>query len=253
MGVEGEKLLDDERLTQDFTGISAPTFTTPNVVENLKLQQQIGKSTPVFYFINPLDSHLLDAVMQGVYSRAHANPLEVQYYSCVPYLHGEGRAVQYSMRPSVTRRSRVPRRPAHNYLREAMASTLRKHEVSFDFLVQLQTDPRRMPIENSSVIWPQKLSPYCKVATLRIPMQEFDSPEQMEFDRSLSFNPWHSLAAHRPLGNQGRARKRIYLELSRFRQRMNRDEHIEPTGDEMFPKLLPVEYAGPEEIGRNRR
>ena len=35
MGVEGEKLLDDERFTQDFTGISAPTFTTPDVAENL--------------------------------------------------------------------------------------------------------------------------------------------------------------------------------------------------------------------------
>jgi hypothetical protein len=40
MGVPGPKLLEDERETQDFSGISAPTFTTPNVVENLKLQRQ---------------------------------------------------------------------------------------------------------------------------------------------------------------------------------------------------------------------
>jgi hypothetical protein len=39
MGVEGEKLLDEERMTQDFTGISAPTFTTPNIIENLKLMR----------------------------------------------------------------------------------------------------------------------------------------------------------------------------------------------------------------------
>jgi hypothetical protein len=31
MGVAGQKLLDDERETQDFLGISSPTFTTPNV------------------------------------------------------------------------------------------------------------------------------------------------------------------------------------------------------------------------------
>jgi hypothetical protein len=235
MGVEGEKLLDDERWTQDFTGISAPTFTTPNVVENLKLQQQIGKGTPALYFINPLDSHLLDAVMQGLYSRAHANPLELQYFSCVPYLWGQGRAAQYSVRPAAPRRSGVPRRPAPNYLREAMATTLREREVCFDFLVQLQTDPRSMPVENASVIWPQRRSPYRKVATLRIPVQEFDSPEQMSFDRVLSFNPWHSVAEHRPLGNQGRARRAIYQEMSRYRQRMNRDTHVEPTGDEVFP------------------
>ena len=39
-GVPGPKLLDDE-WTQDFTGISAPTFTTPNVFENLQLQRHV--------------------------------------------------------------------------------------------------------------------------------------------------------------------------------------------------------------------
>ena len=41
MGVPGPKLLDDERSTQDFTGISAPTFTTPDVRENAKLQRPV--------------------------------------------------------------------------------------------------------------------------------------------------------------------------------------------------------------------
>ena len=35
-------------------------FTTPNVVENVKLQQWIGRELPLFYFINPRNSHLLD-------------------------------------------------------------------------------------------------------------------------------------------------------------------------------------------------
>ena len=38
LGVPGETLLDDETHTQDFSGISAPTFTTPDVHENAKLQ-----------------------------------------------------------------------------------------------------------------------------------------------------------------------------------------------------------------------
>ncbi|MDX2507379.1 MAG: hypothetical protein QNL62_23285 [Gammaproteobacteria bacterium] len=47
-------------------------------------------------------------------------------------------------------------------------------------------------------------------------------------------NPWHCLPEHRPLGNQSRARKRMYFELSRFRQEMNQTSHYEPTGDEVF-------------------
>jgi hypothetical protein len=234
MGVGGSKLLDDEQATQDFTGISAPTFTTPNVRENLKLQKRINDGTPVLYFLNPFDSHLLDALMQGLYAKLRGSPLEATYHSCVPYLFGEGRAVQYSIVPRSNERTRVPRRPSANYLREAMAGILAEREVLFDFMVQLQTDAHRMPIENSSVRWPERLSPHRRVATLRIPAQKFDSPEQLGFDRNLSFNPWHSVAAHRPLGNQNRARKLIYLETSKFRQQMNGDERVEPR-EEDYP------------------
>jgi hypothetical protein len=115
-----------------------------------------------------------------------------------------------------------------------MAATLAERDVEFDICLQLQTDPFRMPIENNAVLWPTKLSPRVGVAVLRIPRQRFDSDEQLAFARVLSYNPWHSLPAHRPLGNQGRARRRMYSELSRVRQGMNEVEHYEPAGDERF-------------------
>ncbi len=237
IGVRGPKLLEDEKFTQDFTAISAPTFTTPNVKENAKLQAAIRNGTPLYYFINPFDSHLLDGVMQGLWARTQTSPLQTAYWSCVPFLLGEGRAMQYSLRPRSRARSRVPRlplRPPDNYLREAMAASLAREEVEFDFLVQLQTDPRRMPIENASVRWLESLSPPEPVAILRLPRQKFDSPAQLAFAHNLSFNPWHSVPEHRPLGNQNRARRRIYQELSRLRQSMNNTSHCEPTGDEIF-------------------
>lgn len=234
MGVEGDKLLDDEKRTQDFTGISAPTFTTPNIIENLKLQKQVLEGTALFYFINPFDSHLLDGIMQGLYSRTQTSPLEVQYYSCVPYLFGEGQVIHYSIKPRSNEKTKVPRNPSDNYLRETMAKTLSTKEVSFDFLIQFQTDAHWMPIEDASVEWPEKLSPFIPVARLRLPVQKFDSPAQLAFAGNLSYNPWHSIAAHRPLGNQNRARKYIYLELSKLRQTMNEEARIEPTGDEVF-------------------
>lgn len=233
MGVEGEKLIDDEKNTQDFSGISAPTFTTPNVMENLKLQREIFRETPAWYFVNPFDSHLLDAIMQGLYSRTHANPLELTYYSCVPYSYGKGRAVKYSIAPRSQKRSKVGEL-SDNYLREAMVKTLNKEGVTFDFGIQIQKDPHLMPIEDASVEWPERLSPFFPVATLTIPAQKFDWPHQLAFARNLSFNPWHSLPEHRPLGNQNRGRKHIYLVTSKMRQSINHDERIEPTGDEIF-------------------
>jgi hypothetical protein len=213
MGVPGEKLLDDERFTQDFMGISTPTFTTPNVRENVKLQQAIGTGLPLFYFVNLHDPHLLDGIMQGLWARTQSSPLETGYWSCVP---------------------RLPLRPPDSYLREAMAATLAVQEAVFDFRIQTQTVPSKMPIENASVIWPERLSPPITAARLVLLRQIFDSPAQLAFASAFAINPWHALPAHRPLGSQNRARRRIYEELSRFRQAMNATPHVEPTGDEVF-------------------
>jgi hypothetical protein len=234
MGVPGKKLLDDEQHTQDFIGISCPTFTTPNLKENLKLQKEIGARTPVFYFLKPFDSHLLDMTMQALYARMNTSPLEVRYWSCVPYLCGEGQAMKYSVQPRSSEKTRVPWNPPADWLRQSMASKLAAGGVEFDFALQLQRDPRSMPIENASVEWPERLSPFVPVAKIRIPEQAFTSPEQLAFARRLSFNPWHSIPEHRPLGNQNRARRLIYSELSRLRQSMNHEPHTEPNGSEKF-------------------
>ena len=229
MEVPGKKLLPDEGGTQDFLGISCPTFTTPNIVENLKLQRANYARTPVFYFLNPFDSHYLDALMQGLYARMNTSPLEVRYWSCVPYLLGEGQAMKYSVRPRPQSKTKIPWNPPDDWLRQAMYVTLGSREWEFDFLVQLQTDPRRMPIEDASIEWPEKLSPFVPVAKIRIPSQKFDAAEQTMLAQQFSYNPWHAVPEHRPLGNQNRARKVIYTELSRLRQSMNHQPHLEPT------------------------
>ena len=237
MGVPGPKLLDDERLTQDLLGVSTPTFVTPDTRANAQLQRWSLKNAPIYYFLNPRDSHVLDSIMQLLWTKTQTSPLESAYFSCVPYLLGEGQAMQYSFRTRLKTRTRVPRlplRPPDNYLRDAMVATLAEQDVEFDILLQVQTDPFKMPIENNAVLWPTKLSPRVPAAVLRIPRQTFDSPEQLAFARVLSYNPWHSIPEHRPLGNQGRARKRMYFELSQLRQQMNGVEHYEPTGDETF-------------------
>lgn len=106
--------------------------------------------------------------------------------------------------------------------------------MELDFRIQRQTDAHLMPIENAAVLWPERLSPQVSVATLRIPKQKFDSAAQMAFARRLSYNPWHCVPEHRPLGNQSRARKRMYWELSKLRHDMNQVPHYEPNGDEVF-------------------
>jgi hypothetical protein len=237
MGVEGPKLLDDETHTQDLLAICTPTFVTPDTRANAKLQQWILKGRPLFYFTEPGDSHLLDGLMQSLWNKTQSNPLGERYWSCVPYLLGEGQAMMYSFYPLTKVHRHIPRlpaRPPDDYLRDNMARTLSERDVEFDIALQVQTDPFRMPIENAAVRWPERLSPFVPAARLRIPRQDFATPAQIAFANRLSYNPWHCLPEHRPLGNQSRARRRMYSELSRYRQRVNNTPHMEPTGDETF-------------------
>jgi hypothetical protein len=237
MGVPGPKLMDEERFTQDLFGVSTPTFVTPDTRANAHLQQWSLKNAAVFHFLNLRHPHLLDGIMQGLWTKTQSSPFEAPYFSCVPYLLGEGQAMQYSVWPKTTNKTpipRLPRRPPDDYLRQAMIAALDQGNLELDFRIQRQTDPHLMPIENAAVLWPERLSPRVSVATLRIPRQRFDSPAQMAFARRLSYNPWHCIAEHRPLGNQSRARRRMYWELSKLRHDMNQVPHYEPNGDEVF-------------------
>jgi hypothetical protein len=246
MGVEGEKLWDDEKFTQDFTAVCTPTFVTPDVRANARLQYWSRRHLPAFYFMDPRSPRILDMLMQGLWNETQTNPLGATYYSCVPYLLGPGQAMQFSFWPKTKVHTRIPRlplRPPDNYLRDNMIATLAEKDVEIEMRVQIQTDPFLMPIENNAVLWPTRLSPRIPVATLRIPRQKFDWPDQFAFARNLRFNPWHGLVEHRPLGNQSRARKRMYDKLSAFRQRMNAVGHIEPTGDERFGDEAPAHAA----------
>ena len=238
MGVPGPKLMDDEKFTQDMFGVSTPTFVTADTKSNADLQHWSYQNAAIFHFVNFKNPHVLDFIMQGLWLKTQSSPLESQYFSCVPYLLGEGQAMVYSFWSRLKTRTRIPRlplRPPDNYLRQAMVATLAAQDVEFDIMLQVQTDPYRMPIENNAVYWPPRLSPRVPVAILRIPKQKFDSPEQIAFPSILSFNPWHCIPEHRPLGNQSRARYRMYKELSTFRQKVNHLQHYEPTGDETFP------------------
>src|SRR5205085_11007206 len=145
-----------------------------------------------------------------------SNPLRIRYFSVAPYLLGD-KAVKYSLTPRNVISAQAPKSASNDFLREAMANQLGSRNAVFDFAVQFQIDPYKMPIEDPGITWDEALSPFRKVATLTIPSQVFDTPEQREFGDTMSFNPWRCLPEHRPLGGVSRARRPVYHALSALR------------------------------------
>jgi hypothetical protein len=95
-------------------------------------------------------------------------------------------------------------------MRLALEETLKTQELLFEFQVQLRTCEQTMPVEDATVEWPEYESPYRTVAHLLLPRQEIARLRQQEVYQKLSFNVWHALAAHRPLGGINRVRRRAY-------------------------------------------
>jgi hypothetical protein len=111
MGVPGTKLMEEERFTQDFISVCTPTFVTPDINANAMLQVHVLRGTPIFYFFTTGFSHFLDFLMQGLWNETQTSPLEARYWSCVPYLLGEGQAMMYSVRPRSNMKSWIPGLP----------------------------------------------------------------------------------------------------------------------------------------------
>jgi hypothetical protein len=232
LGVPGDKLLEDERhaSTQDFLLISTDRFMIRDVEGFYRLVRAIisGAWALLWYFLSPFNAPWRVAYILWRAMLRHSNPLHVRYWSVTPYRFGT-RAVKYSAKPGQTVNRPIPSRPAENYLREVMQAWLKESEATFEFLVQFQVDPIATPIEDPSIVWSEERAPFRKVATLRIPPQTFDTPEQMERGEHLSFTPWHSLPEHRPLGGINRARKVAYREISRYRHERNGVPRVEPS------------------------
>jgi hypothetical protein len=233
MGVEGRMLWQSEEgaQTMDFIMMGSEIFLAPDLQQFYDMEMAFDKgrlNSALFFLTHPRIAFTIATKFQKC-----ANLLEVPYGSETAYLFGD-RAVQYRIRPHQAAVSTLPPHPTNNFLRERLIEHLAHADASFDFMVQFQTDPYKMPIENPMVAWPEALSPYRKVATIRIPAQSCDSPERAAFCEHISFNPWRTLPEHRPLGGINRARKEVYQTISAFRHSRNNVPQKEPRADENF-------------------
>lgn len=214
--------------THDLLLVSHPVFLFPDVATYAKGFEAIGSGRALSFFFNPFDAHVRAFLIVRDMLARHADLLDIRWFSMVPYRFGEGRAVKYGARPCATAAAALPADPGEDFLGERLADRLRERDACFEFGVQVQVDPARMPIEDPSVEWNESVSPFETVARLEIPAQTFGSPAQMAYCENLSFNPWRALPDHRPLGGINRARRVIYESISNFRRTRNATSQAEP-------------------------
>jgi hypothetical protein len=240
VGVPGSKLLEDERdaTTQDFLLASAPCFFIRDARSYDAFVTAASRTPAIrvlgyFFGWNPFAwrLHEFRALVAGL-GRA-SDLLALQYWSQVPSRLGP-HVVKYAARPLDPSPYGSPG-STPDFLRERLAERLAAGPARYEFLVQRHVDDRRTPIEDATVAWPERDSPFERVATVTIPAQEFAGPAQMALAEQLSFTPWHSLPAHEPVGAINRMRREVYRAISVYRHRRNGVPRREPRNLDVEP------------------
>lgn len=239
LNVPGKKLLDieSEAETQDFIMINHPVFFIADPEEYLSLVEKSGSSN-IFSKLSILASLGIKGsrIASEIKSKQIPSPIQAAYFSMVPYQLGSGAqrvAVRYKAEPcAINGTESVPKDTKDaDYLRHRLRAHFEKNDACYTIYAQVR-EGSRMSVEDSREEWD---SPWKNLATLNIRGSEqeiantaaSDDPKNIACD-TLSFNPWHSLPEHKPLGVMNRMRKSIYEHISRVRHVGNNEERKEP-------------------------
>lgn len=238
--VSGERLADSQAETsQNFVLINSPAFSAPDAKKFLGSLKQLAATTDKAEWAKKL----LSATLRGVETALEAvggksamlsnmggtpitHPLGDTYYSAVPFRYGDyiAKFAIAPVSPNLVELTgdRVNTSDRPDALREVIGETIIEQGGTWELRVQLNADLDTMPVEDATVEWDEKVSPYRTVARITVePQMSMGTDLASEVDEQTFFSPWHGLAAHRPLGSVNRARRQSYEMSAEFRSRFN--------------------------------
>lgn len=218
LGVTGRKLIPglETATTQDFLAILSPTFPfkDPAAFVDIAVASRRGKLAvlgAVLKHYGPLGLFGALPRLQRTLDSSMRSLAERTYFTAVPLRLGP-QAVKLRFRPMDVP-SPVPPVGGPNALAVELLARVRASPLSFRVEAQRFVDESRTPIEDPTVEWTERDAPWVALARLAIPAQAAESRAGRAlaaYVERLSFDPWHALVEHSPLGVVMRARAVAY-------------------------------------------
>lgn len=253
LGVEGEKTPNHQgKTTQDFAMQNAKAFEAKDAeafLKNLKTLDAHANDSETLKQVVSSTARVAETALEAVglksatlrgFGHPATQPLGETYHTLVAHRFGDyfGKIEIVPVSENLKKLcdEKLPDASRWDGLREEIQNFFADNEAVWEVRVQLCTDLEKMPIEDASVEWDEKESPFLTVATLVAePQESYSDARRVFVDEHLSFSPWHSLAAHRPLGNIMRSRLKAYEDIANYRRRAEGREMIEPRVVEELP------------------
>jgi len=166
---------------------------------------------------------------------------DIKWFSVTPFALGDSNhAIKYSAFPCEQQAQYGKPGETPYYLEQRLENRLDIHNYNhlcLDLQIQMRSDPSLEPIENTLIPWNDQISKWQKIATIDIYPQTFATTAQQNFCERLTFNPWHGLKVHLPLGGINRVRRDVMDAMQDVRLKANGLMRFGPnelTGDEVF-------------------
>lgn len=254
LGVPGRKLLpgQEDESTQDFLLVNHPVIPFGHITSYWKMQQileqhaddseaaqravaALAKGASSLLHMAGVDSPTLASL--GI---AHHHILGETFHSMAALRFGD-HVAKISAAPlsqAVRDLTGTVYDPdgAPSVVRDQVVEFFGAQGAEYELRAQLCTDLTRMPVEDASVTWPEDVSPHQAIAKISFGAQDAYSPARRVYgDDVLSFNPWHCIPEHRPLGSIMRVRIQAYEASASFRHAMNVQARIEPRSIDDVP------------------
>ena len=189
----------------------------------------------------PPDKWLWDELFafMGLIKTPWRNPLLSSYWTMGAVRHGEYVAkLRITPEPSAAAQVRIRELdPLTNpeAVRDSLVAEIGEHDYTFQLQAQLCVDPMRMPIENTSIEWPEQLSPFTKIGIIHIPKQDISSPVNLDTADRISISPWRTRDEHIPMGEIMTVRRDVYRRSAELRRQINQQPQREPSSpNEVF-------------------
>lgn len=240
IGAQGKQVLPDrqDETTQDFLLVNMPFIAFGDVQAYWKIEQLLEKRADDPDIVKQITASLAHGANKVLGLIGHQSPtlyglspqqnhiLGETFYSMAAIRYGDyfGKICAAPLSENVRQLTGKPFDASENpsLVRDLVTDFFTREGAEYELRVQLCTDLEKMPVEDASVEWDEKLSPYQPIGKITLPAQNTYSPQRRVFaDDYLSFNPWHCIEEHRPLGSIMRARIKAYETSSKFRHEMN--------------------------------
>lgn len=218
LGVEGKKIIPglEDATTQDFLFIQSPAVVFRDPTEFVELVRIANGSRALalprlLFVIGFARTFTILRSLVRALSTSGRSFAEQRFFTALPLRIGP-HAAKLDLR-ALSSEAPQPAATGPERLGADLARRARTGSLVFELRAQLFVDRERTPIEDPTVEWQESIAPFAPVARLVIPAQDVESDEGKRvaaYIERLSFDPWHALVEHRPLGAMMRARNHAY-------------------------------------------